>query len=181
MGIKRNTRSEAIDVQRYKATSRTNTHTQTYEATNKRGRNMALLIHDFFDDPWQHYLASNRMCNAMQCQDGKKRKSSWPKVDVVEKENEYVVKADVPGIAKDKLKLEIQKDALVLNAEVEESKEEKEGNTIRRERQYHSFHRTIHLPSDVDHQAITANSEDGVLTVTLPKAAESLPKAIEIQ
>lgn len=142
---------------------------------------MALLIHDFFDDPWQHYLASNRMCNAMQCQDGKKRKSSWPKVDIVEKENEYVVKADVPGIAKDKLKLEIQKDALVLNAEVEESKEEKEGNTIRRERQYHSFHRTIHLPSDVDHQAITANSEDGVLTVTLPKAAESLPKAIEIQ
>mmetsp|Transcript_5812 Transcript_5812/g.14937 ORF Transcript_5812/g.14937 Transcript_5812/m.14937 type:complete len:169 (-) Transcript_5812:157-663(-) len=107
----------------------------------------------------------------------------WPKFDVVERDNDYVLKADVPGYDKDKLKLEVHQDTVTLSAKSEDSKEEnKDGSdrTLRRERSICSFSRSIQLPSKVDDEDVKASYKDGVLTVELPKSKESLPKAVLI-
>merc|ERR1712224_778154 len=108
--------------------------------------------------------------------------SRWPKLDLVEKEDGYVLKADVPGIPKDKLKVEVKEGVLTLSSETDETKEAKaeDGEVIRRERRVSSFTRSVQLPADIDEAKIEASSSDGVLTLSLLKAPQSVPKQIDI-
>merc|ERR1711963_880280 len=108
--------------------------------------------------------------------------SRWPKLDLVEKEDGYVLKADVPGIPKDKLKVEVKEGVLTMSSETDEAKEAKteDGEVIRRERRVSSFTRSVQLPADIDEAKIEASSSDGVLTLSLPKAPQSVPKQIDI-
>merc|ERR1739849_29720 len=85
--------------------------------------------------------------------------------------------ADLP---KDKLKVEIKDNGITLSFDQEEKKEEttQQGKTIRKERYYSAFTRTLPIPKGVDKENISAAYTDGVLTLALPKAPESVPKSI---
>ncbi len=93
-----------------------------------------------------------------------------PLVDMVDKGKEYVVRAELPGITKDDIKVEVTEDSLEISSEKSvEEKEEKEGY-IRRERRYSNFYRSIPLPGEVVPGKADAELNDGVLTIRLPKA-----------
>merc|ERR1711933_97773 len=116
----------------------------------------------------------------------KRQQQQWPRIDVVEHDKEYVVTADTPGVPRDKLKVEVTKAGITLSFDHEEETKEEEsaeqGRTIRRERRRRSFRRTIGLPADgIDRDNIGAKAENGVLILTVPKAPETLPKAIQVE
>jgi HSP20 family protein len=91
-----------------------------------------------------------------------------PSVDVVRKEGELVLRADLPGIKPEDVKIEVEDDVLTVSGEHREEREEKEEHYVRRERRYGSFSRSMVLPRGVKADDIEANCEDGVLEVTVP-------------
>jgi HSP20 family protein len=106
-----------------------------------------------------------------------------PSIDVKDEENQYVMEAELPGIKKDEVSLEIGDDAVIIKAEKEKNTEEQGKGFVRRERGYVSFYRHIPLPADVDSSRATAKMKDGLLIVTLPKKVEMIgsKKKLEIQ
>jgi HSP20 family protein len=102
-------------------------------------------------------------------------------LDVAETDNDFVVKASLPGISPDDLEITYNNNLLTIKGEVKEEKEVEEPRYHLRERRYGSFSRTISLPSTVKADAIEATYEAGVLTLHLPKAEEAKPKRIPIQ
>lgn len=107
--------------------------------------------------------------------------TAWvPSVDVYETENELTIKADLPGIPEKDIDVRLENSMLTILGERKFKQEVKEENYLRTERSYGSFSRTFSLPNTVDTQAIRAAYADGVLTVTLPKRAESKPKQVKI-
>ncbi len=107
-------------------------------------------------------------------------KGWMPAVDVYEKNDRYIVKADLPGIKEEDIDISISGDNLAIKGEKKAETEVKEENYYRSERTYGSFYRSIQLPSDVDAEKIKANFENGVLEVTLPKSAETKPRKITL-
>lgn len=107
--------------------------------------------------------------------------TAWaPSVDVYETENELVIKADLPEVAEKDLDVRVENNMLTIRGERKFEQSVKEENYLRMERSYGSFGRSFSLPNTVDAQAIKAQYTDGVLTVTLPKRAESKPKQVKI-
>lgn len=96
-----------------------------------------------------------------------------PAVDVVEKDDAYVVSAELPGMDNKDIEVEVANDRLTLRGEKQEAREEKKGGYHLQERRYGSFERSFRLPEGVDAAAIDAGFAKGVLTVTLPKTAEA--------
>lgn len=95
--------------------------------------------------------------------------AGMPRVDVFEREGELVVKAEIPGVKKEDIDLEITDDDLVLRAERKEEREVKEEDWYRMERSYGSLYRRLPLPQGIQADQIKANLADGVLEVTIPK------------
>jgi HSP20 family protein len=107
---------------------------------------------------------------------------SWPlSVDVIEEDDRYLMRADLPGIGPDEVKIEVEDDTLTVSGEHEESKEEKEGNYVRRERRYGSFSRSMVLPPGVKAEDVDATIENGVLEVSIPRAKKEEAKRIEVK
>jgi len=138
----------------------------------RRPRIRALSDYDdlfgrFFESPW-----------AIQDADGK---AFVPAVDVSENENEYRVKADIPGVRKEDLNVSVQDGILTINGESRyEDEEKKEGRVIRQERRFGKYSRSMRLGKDVDTSNVKAEYKDGVLELTLPKVEEVKPKKIAI-
>jgi HSP20 family protein len=107
-------------------------------------------------------------------------KGWMPSVDIFEKDDKFVVKAELPGMKEEDIDVSIVGDDLVIRGEKKTESEVKEENYYRQERSYGSFYRSIPLPSTVDASKIEANTEDGVLEVTLPKVAEVKPKKVAV-
>jgi HSP20 family protein len=107
--------------------------------------------------------------------------STWaPAVDIFETENELVVKADVPDVNQKDIDVRVENNMLTVRGERKfEEKTEKE-NYLRVERTYGTFSRSFRLPNTVNNEAIMADYKNGVLTVTLPKRAESKPKQVKV-
>jgi HSP20 family protein len=97
------------------------------------------------------------------------------RVDVVEKEGVYKVRADLPGVKKENINVRIDGNVVQIDAETQDSKEFKEegGKVLRSERYYGSVSRTFSLAEDVDESKATAKYSDGVLSLELPKKAPS--------
>ncbi len=93
-----------------------------------------------------------------------------PYVDVVDRGNDIVVTADMPGVDKKDIKINVRGDMLEISAEKKAEKEEKEKGYVRHERSYNRFYRSIRLPSPVEKDNARASFNNGVLEVTLPKA-----------
>jgi len=104
-----------------------------------------------------------------------------PAVDVIERANEFVVKADLPGIKKEDIQITLQDSVLSISAVTETESEEKQGErVIRRERRYGKFLRTMQLGQDIDEAKVKASFDNGVLELTLPKKAEVQPKKVTV-
>jgi HSP20 family protein len=102
-------------------------------------------------------------------------------LDVAETENEFLVKASLPGIKPEDLEITYDSNVLTIKGETEEEKNVDEKRYHLRERRYGSFSRNISLPASVKQDAIEATYEAGVLTLHLPKAEEAKPKRIQIK
>ena len=108
--------------------------------------------------------------------------AEWaPLVDIVEDDNEYLIKAELPEVKKDEVKVTVQDDVLTITGERQYEKEEKEKKYHRVERAYGSFARSFTLPEDADGEKVAAEFKDGVLKVHLPKSEKARPKTIEVK
>jgi HSP20 family protein len=107
-----------------------------------------------------------------------------PTMDIEESETEYKVRAELPGLAKDEIKVELEGDVLRISAEKKEESEKKEKHFVRKERYHESFYREFCVPDDVDtSKDIEAKLEDGMLNITL-KRVPPIPvekKEIKVQ
>ena len=107
--------------------------------------------------------------------------TTWaPAVDIYETENELVVKADLPDISEKDLDVRVENNMLTIRGERKFEKKVEEDNYLRVERTYGAFSRSFSLPNTVNNEAIKADYKNGVLTVTLPKRAESKPKQVKV-
>lgn len=107
--------------------------------------------------------------------------ASWsPAVDIVETENDIVLKADLPGIDPKDVDVQVQNGTLTLKGERKFESDVKEDNFRRIERVYGSFLRSFALPQTVDADNVAAEYRDGVLEVRLPKRPEAKPKPIKV-
>ena len=108
--------------------------------------------------------------------------AKMPAIDVSENEGAYLVKAELPGVAREDLDVTIKDGVLAINAErKKEKKDDKDGRVIREERYYGTFVRSLRLGSDVDESGIEAHYEDGVLNLSLPKTAEVKPRKVDVK
>ena len=112
---------------------------------------------------------------------GVARRDWAPAMDVTETEEAYLVEADVPGLKKEDIKIEVLDNVLTIKGERKTEDEKEEKGYHRVERHYGSFHRTIEVPGGFVEDKITANFKDGVLKVTLPKREEAKAKVIEVR
>ena len=107
---------------------------------------------------------------------------SWvPALDVFEKDNKLIVKAEIPGIKPEDINVSVEGDTLTIRGEKKTESEVKEENYYHSERSYGSFLRSVTLPSTVDAGKIEADYEDGVLQVSLLKKPDVKVKKIEIK
>lgn len=103
------------------------------------------------------------------------------KIDVAESDTSYTVKAELPGVDKTDIDVKIDGNVVTINAKVERSREQKEGErVIRRERYSGAISRSFSLGSEINEATATAQYRDGVLSLTLPKKAASEQKRLQI-
>lgn len=104
-----------------------------------------------------------------------------PAVDVIEKDNEIIVKANLPGVDPKNVEVNVTEDSVSLKGEIQEDKEEKDANYYRRERYYGSFRRVIPLSVKVKADEAKAKFKNGTLEITIPKAEETKGKTLTIE
>ncbi len=109
------------------------------------------------------------------------RRAWSPPVEVFEKENEFVIRAELPGMKKEEIDISITGDTLTIKGERKMEEEVKEENYYLCERCYGAFERSITLPTEIDIDRATASYENGVLEIRLPKAPKVVPKRLEIK
>jgi len=110
------------------------------------------------------------------------RFGDWaPAMDVEETDKAYVIKADLPAIPREDVKVHIEDGVLTIEGERKQEKEEKGKKFHRIERSYGKFVRRLALPTDVDQQHVGADFKEGVLQVQLPKKATATPRAVEVK
>lgn len=103
------------------------------------------------------------------------------RMDVSETDQAYMVKAEIPGVKKDDIKVVIEGNQVSLSAEVREEKDQKSENMIRSERYYGQQYRSFSLPQDVDDTKAEAKYHEGILELTLPKKQGTGRKQLSIQ
>jgi HSP20 family protein len=115
------------------------------------------MLDDFFSDAWspRRSLSGDTF-----------------KIDVQENEREYLVDAELPGVKKEEISLELNDDRLTIGIQKEENNEEKRKNYIHRERRFSSMRRSIYL-ADANPEEVKAKLEDGVLKIVIPKAVKA--------
>ena len=107
-------------------------------------------------------------------------RSWYPAIDISEDENNITVRADLPGLKKEKIEVFVDQDILTIKGERNVEREEKNQNYHRVERAYGVFQRSIQLSSAVDKDRIKAVYKDGELEIILPKTEEAKPKQIRV-
>jgi HSP20 family protein len=128
---------------------------------------MDRLFDDAFTRPWG--LADGR------------RGLSMPAVDMFQTEDDVVVKLAVPGMKPEDVQISVTGDTLSIKGEVKEETDTKEKAYHMREQRWGAFERTLTLPTAVRSEKAQAEFENGILTVTLPKAEEVKPKTITVK
>ena len=107
--------------------------------------------------------------------------TSFP-IDVIENDNEYLVRASVAGFDPEQLEITFESNTLTIKGEIkEENKDEQQGRYHIRERYAGTFYRSVSLPGMIDQNKISAETDNGVLTIHLPKKPEAQPKRIEVK
>jgi HSP20 family protein len=104
-----------------------------------------------------------------------------PAMDLVEAEDHFVLKADLPGLGEDDVSIEIQDKTLTISGERQADHEQSERGWYRVERQFGRFSRSLTLPEGIDAEAVSASFHNGVLAVRIPKPEERKPRRVEIK
>ncbi len=130
------------------------------------------------DDFFRRYASLPQ--RAMFGRDGDE--ASWsPAANISETAKEYLIKAELPEMKKDDVKVTVQDGVITIAGERKLKKEDKDENMLRVESFYGTFSRTFALPDNVDASAIRAESKDGVLSVHIPKEAVAAPQKIDVK
>lgn len=107
---------------------------------------------------------------------------NWmPRVDISETNNEFVIKAEIPEVKKEDVKVNVDNGVVTIQGERKQEKEDKGKKFHRVERYYGSFCRSFSLPDNVDETKIKASFKDGMLNLQVPKTAAAKPRAIEVK
>ena len=123
----------------------------------------------------------NRVFNDVFERAGESNLTSWaPAVDIFETEHELVVKADLPDVDPKDLDIRVENNILTIRGERKFEKKVSEDKYLRVERAYGSFSRSFSLANTVNAEAIKADYQNGVLTLTIPKREEAKPKQIKV-
>jgi HSP20 family protein len=111
------------------------------------------------------------------------RDGGWsaPAIDMYQTDNEVVVKAALPGFKAEDVQINVTGEVLTIRGEVKREEEQKEKAWHLREQRWGSFERSIALPTDVVSEKAEADFDNGILTITLPKAEEVKPKTITVK
>ena len=104
-----------------------------------------------------------------------------PRVDIAETDKEFSIKAEIPEVKKEDVKVTVDNGVLTIRGERKQEKEEKDKKFHRVERFYGSFMRSFTLPDNVDESKIEASFKDGMLNLTIPKTEATKPKAIDVK
>ena len=125
-----------------------------------------------FDDAFTHPLSMMRNGG-----------SNWssPAIDMYQTDNEVVVKAAVPGFKADEVQINVTGDVLTIKGESKHEEEKKDRSWQIREHRWGAFERSITLPTGVISDRATADFENGILTITLPKSEKVKPKTITVK
>jgi HSP20 family protein len=108
--------------------------------------------------------------------------TEWsPAVDIAEDDKEYIIKAELPGMSKENIKVTVEGGVLSIAGERKAEKEEKTKKYHRIERNYGTFTRSFTLPDDASGEKVTAEFKDGVLKVHLPKEEKAKAKSLEVK
>jgi HSP20 family protein len=142
-------------------------------------RRMEEWMDRVFRETWVPYYMERQALP--KTAEGELAETATPFIDIKEKEGELIVNADVPGVEKEDITINIRGDTLEISAEKKMEKEEKEEGYIRRERRYTKFYRAIPLPTKVNKDEVRASLKNGVLQIELPKLAEEEAKKIEVK
>jgi HSP20 family protein len=104
-----------------------------------------------------------------------------PHVDIIDREAEIVIRAELPGVKKDDLDVSLSDNSVTIRGTMKKEETEEKGEYYRREMSYGEFSRTLALPSEVDRDKAKAKFKDGVLELTLPKAETAKRNSIRIE
>ena len=125
------------------------------------------VLYRFFDDDFLSQLSANQQ---------------WPvAIDVFEEKEQYVLKADLPGINKEDIKVSVENGILTIEGERKTETGHKDKQVHRVERSYGRFVRSLDLGINIDSNKIRANYKDGVLQLNVPKTEAAKPKSVDIQ
>lgn len=108
-------------------------------------------------------------------------KGRFPKVDLINKDNEIIVKAELPGVKKEDLEVSLTDNMLTIKSTTQQEKKEEEGEYYRREISYGEFQRTLRLPEFVDSNKIKSSFKDGVLMMNIAKEKPTKKHNIKIE
>jgi HSP20 family protein len=128
-----------------------------------------------FDRVFQNFLSPLRWVEEAAGED------LFPAMDVKERDDEFIILADMPGVKKEDIDVTLENGILTISAETKGETEEKEGERLlRRERRYGKYVRSLRLGTQIDEKKVKANYKDGVLELILPKAEEVKPRKITV-
>jgi HSP20 family protein len=140
---------------------------------NKRNSNGLARLHNEMDDLFDGFFRGLDRPFA-----GYK---AWPAIDVAEEKDSIVVRAEVPGCKAEDIDISVYGNTLTISGEKKLEEEKKEKGYYHIESTYGSFRREITLPTDVDSSKVEAACKDGVLNITLPKAASAKAVKVKVQ
>jgi HSP20 family protein len=136
-------------------------------------------------DPFQELVTMSQLHRALDGPGHSRSESAFgawaPPVDILEKDDNLVIRAELPGVQKEEIDVRVENGVLTLHGERKQESEVEEGTTHRMERVFGTFTRSFTLPTTVDASKVTATYKDGVLEVLVPKAETAKPKKIEIK
>ncbi len=134
-----------------------------------------------FSDVMPEMLQLQREMNRLFSNVGQKSPQEYPAVNIWEKDQTAVVTAELPGIDPEKIEISMSGDSLTITGTALQENFSQGETYVRQERGIGNFSRTIQLPFQVDAQAVEARYEKGILTISLPRVKEDLPKKIKIK
>ena len=134
---------------------------------------------DNFSDRFNHFF-DGPIVPASWLKDGSKLHDWAPSVDVYDDDKKFVIKAEIPGVDKKDIHIDVKDRVLTLSGERSHENEVKEENFHRKERAYGTFQRSFSLPEGTNPDSIVADYKDGVLNIEIPKPEEKKPKKISV-
>lgn len=147
-----------------------------FEEIEKRLLQMEKRFADFFPESWLHpskwELPEWTSLGSLEL--------TTPKVDIIDRDEDILVRADIPGVKKENLEVSLTDNTITLKGSTSEEKKEEKGDYFCSETMKGSFSRTMSLPSDVDGSKATSVFKDGVLEVVVPKLEKARRHSVKI-